>query len=94
MEHSIIQGATYAEAASLVSTVLNVAEEHGEEKIVCLLDQNMDTYKEGKLLGTQVTEELRSHGFGGTVFIVSANDDQAAVESYLASGAGNHMGNP
>ena len=88
MEHFIIQGATFAEASGLVSTILNVAKEHGEEHVVCLLDQNMDSYKEGKLLGTQITEELRSHGFGGMVFIVSANDDQEAVNSYLSSGAG------
>ena len=89
MEHFIIQGATYAEASCLVSTVLTLAKEHSEQHVVCLLDQNMDSYKEGKILGTQVTEELRSRGFGGMVFIVSANDDLEAINSHLASGAGN-----
>ena len=94
MDHFIIQGATFAEASNLVATVLNATEEYGAEHVVCLLDQNLDSYKEGKILGTQVTQELRAHGFRGTVFIVSANDDQEAVKSYLASGAGNPCMSP
>ena len=39
----------------------------------------MKNYKEGKVLGTDITHELRAGGFKGIILIRSANDDVAHV---------------
>ena len=42
----------------------------------------MDTYNEGKALGSDVVNELRSDRFKGTVLNRSANDDAASAHQY------------
>jgi hypothetical protein len=83
----MVVGATYAEVAGLAKTVLRVAEEHGDENVVCIFDQNMDKYKEGRVLGTDVVSDLRAAGFSGLMFIRSANDDPESARFYRRAGA-------
>ena len=52
----------------------------------------MDTYSEGKVLGTDVVNELRSDGFKGIVLIRSANDDAASANQYRRAGANGCVG--
>ena len=52
----------------------------------------MDNYNEGKVLGTNVTAELRSDGFKGIILIRSANDDAASANKYRRAGANGCVG--
>ena len=52
----------------------------------------MDNYQEGKVLGTDVTDELRSGGFKGIILIRSANDDAASANQYRRAGANGCVG--
>ena len=52
----------------------------------------MDIYSEGKILGTDITNELRSDGFKGIVLIRSANDDAASANKYRRAGANGCVG--
>ena len=73
-EDSIVLGESYEEAAGLVEIVLAEAAARGDEKVVCILDQNME-YAAGTILGTEITMSLREAGFKGIIVIRSANDD-------------------
>ena len=53
---------------------------------------SMDNYKEGKIMGTDVTAELRADGFRGIIFIRSANDDAASANHYRRAGANGCIG--
>ena len=53
---------------------------------------SMDNYKEGKVFGTDVTNELRSSGFTGIIIIRSANDDAASANKYRRAGANGCVG--
>jgi DNA-binding NarL/FixJ family response regulator len=83
----MVLGKTYAEIAGLAETVLRVAEQHGDENVVCIFDQNMDNYKEGEALGTDVIRAVRAAGFVGLMFIRSANDDPESARFYRRAGA-------
>jgi len=87
MTNSVILGKTRAEADQLKDHVLSVAKHYPEEQIICIFDQNMDHYKEGPVLGTDVIESIRATGFKGLMFIRSANDDFESVNMYRRSGA-------
>ena len=52
----------------------------------------MDNYQEGKVLGTDITHELRSDGFKGIILIRSANDDAASANRYRRAGANGCLG--
>jgi hypothetical protein len=78
-KESMILGATYEEAASLVEAVLTAAKELGDANVVCIFDQNME-YDQGKILGTEVVADLRHEGFTGVMLIRSANDDAASLQ--------------
>ena len=53
---------------------------------------SMDNYTEGRVFGTDVTSELRSHGFKGIILIRSANDDAASANRYRRAGANGCVG--
>jgi CheY-like chemotaxis protein len=89
-KQSMILGATYAEAASLVETVLTAAKEHGDANVVCICDQNME-YDAGVIRGTEVVAELRQEGFTGVFLIRSANDDAASGLQYRKMGANGYL---
>ena len=84
---SVILGATYQEARSVVRTVCDLATVHGHEKVILICDQNMDKYSEGKVFGTTVVQQVCARGFKGLVFIRSANDDTKSVAMYIKAGA-------
>ena len=52
----------------------------------------MDNYQEGKVLGTDVTIELRADGFKGIILIRSANDDAVSANKYRYAGANGCVG--
>ena len=52
----------------------------------------MDNYQEGKVFGTDVTDELRAGGFKGIILIRSANDDAASANKYRRAGANGCVG--
>jgi len=83
----MILGSTYEEADGLVEIVLKAAQDKGDCNMVCIFDQNMDTYPEGRVLGTDTIKKLRASGFGGLLFIRSANDDTASRLMYKNAGA-------
>jgi CheY-like chemotaxis protein len=87
---SLILGGTHQEAFGVVELILSLAEAHGDENVVCILDQNMD-YTEGNIKGTEIVAELRQSGFKGVVFIRSANDDDVSGNMYRAAGANAYL---
>lgn len=86
-ERFLILGETYQEATQLHKTVLEIAAAHGERNTTCIFDQNLDRYPEGQVYGTEVTRLLRESGFGGLIFIRSANDTVEDLECYRKAGA-------
>ena len=86
LDLSQIVGDTYAEAASFVANVLAAGPLHGDDKVMCILDQNLE-YHDIKVLGTDITQSLINEGFTGLIFIRSANDDFESVGEYRQAGA-------
>jgi len=98
LDKSLICGETFEEAESLVEKVLSMAHEYGDERILCIFDQNLDMYvlrnrdkasagKIREIYGTDITKSLRSQGFRGAIFIRSANDDCESANTYANAGA-------
>ena len=50
---SLILGETYEEARACPDRVMELCAAHGEERIIVLLDQNIDQYAEGALYAAQ-----------------------------------------
>jgi hypothetical protein len=73
---SIILGATFAEAKSSPARLLELANSHGHERVIGILDQNMDTYADGCVYGSDLCKELRAGGFRGVLCIRTANNPQ------------------
>ena len=89
---SLILGETYEEVAGLVDRVLEMAARLGDERVLCILDQNLDRYDQGAFTGTEIARQLRARGFGGLVVIQSANDELADQHAYVAAGADGSTG--
>jgi CheY-like chemotaxis protein/HPt (histidine-containing phosphotransfer) domain-containing protein len=89
---SLILGETYEEVAGLVERVLEMAARRGDERVVCVLDENLDGYSEGAFTGTGLVRELRERGFRGLCVIQSANDEPEHEKAYLANGADGSIG--
>ena len=87
VDNHMILGEKYAEAAGLVDIALAAEMDFGGHNVICILDQNMDRYTEGAILGTDVTRRLRECGFKGLIFIRSANDDMESRVAYKNAGA-------
>jgi CheY-like chemotaxis protein len=83
---SIVLGETLQEVQGLVQTVMDIAAQVGERKVICIFDQMLD-YGTDMFLGTDAIAELRSLGFKGVVLIRSANDEHFARELYRDAGA-------
>jgi len=83
-----ILGKTYEEANSLVSKVLDAAEEHGEENVVCVFDLHMENYDgQGEVLGSDVVCDLRIAGFNGLAIIRTGNEDDMSKDMCRRAGA-------
>ena len=89
-KQSMILGATYEEAASLVEAVLTAAKEVGDANVVCIFDQNME-YDQGVIRGSEVVADLRREGFTGVMLIRSANDDATSGLKYRKMGANGYL---
>ena len=87
VDNHMILGEKYTEAAGLVDIALAAEMDFGGHNVICILDQNMDRYTEGAILGTDVTGRLRECGFKGLIFIRSANDDMMSRVAYKNAGA-------
>eukprot|EP00900_Chrysochromulina_parva_P002183 jgi/Chrpa1/11966/Chrysochromulina_OHIO_Genome00023683-RA len=96
MEASLILGETYEEARTCLARVMELSAAHGEERMIVLLDQNIDQYHEcateGVLQGTEICREMRRRGFRGTIAICSANDEPKDEYKYLQAGANVSIG--
>jgi len=86
-ERCLILGERHVEVKNLAQTVLDIGRRHSDRNVVCIFDQNMDNYAEGKFLGTTITANLRKSRFQGTIFIRSANDSVSDIATYRESGA-------
>ena len=83
MAESAVLGEQYSEVATLVELVLAKAKRLGDERVLCVLDQNLDGYGEqGYFMGTGLARELRRRGFNGLVIIQSANDEVPAATPF------------
>ena len=95
-EASLILGETYEEAKTCLARVMELSAAHGEERMIVLLDQNIDQYHEcateGVIQGTELCRELRTRGFRGTIAICSANDEPKDEYKYLQAGANVSIG--
>ena len=77
----------------LVPCVLEMGRRLGPERVVCVLDQNLDGYEGGsRFLGTELTQEMRRGGFEGLIIIHSANDELEDEHEYIAAGADGSIG--
>jgi len=96
LEASLILGETYEEAKTCLARVMELSAAHGEERMIVLLDQNIDQYHEcateGVIQGTEICRELRTRGFFGTIAICSANDESKDEYEYLQAGANVSIG--
>jgi len=96
MDASLILGETYEEARTCLARVMELSAAHGEERMIVLLDQNIDQYHEcateGVLQGTEICREMRRRGFRGTIAICSANDEPKDEYMYLQAGANVSIG--
>jgi len=92
MDASLILGETYEEMAGMVDNVIELAATHGDQRVLVILDQNLDGYDEGHFMGTGLVHELRQRGFGGLLVIQSANDQLDDEQRYLEAGADGSIG--
>ena len=72
--------------------VLSMAARLGDERVLCVLDQNLDGFDAGRFIGTDLVKELRRRGFGGVLVIQSANDEHEDEAAYKAAGADGSIG--
>ena len=91
-DESRVLGETYEEVAGLVEQVLSMAARLGDERVLCVLDQNLDGFDAGRFIGTDLVKELRRRGFGGVLVIQSANDEHEDEAAYKAAGADGSIG--
>jgi len=91
LDSSLILGETYEEVVGLVERVLEMAARLGEDRILCILDQNID-FDAGSITGTDLVGDLRARGFGGLLVIQSANDEAEDKRGYVAAGADGSIG--
>ena len=91
LDKSLILGETYEEVAGLVQQVLEMAERLGDERVLCIFDQNIE-FDAGGFTGTDLVQELRARGFSGLLVIQSANDEADDERMYVDAGADGSIG--
>ena len=64
----------------------------GDDRVLCIFDQNLDGFEAAPVTGTGLVRELRRRGFGGLLVIQSANDEQDDAQAYKAAGADGNIG--
>lgn len=83
---SKILGASYEEVQQVPELVLQADADANGALVVCLFDENMH-WKQGTILGSSLTSQLRAAGFMGVILARTANDAESSVERYIAAGA-------
>ena len=73
---SLILGATYKEARTVPSKVMELARKHGHNRVIALFDQNLDQYVEGSVFGSEMAQQLREQGFRGLICIRTSNKEE------------------
>ena len=89
---SHILGETAEEVSGLVDLLLEMAERLGDERVLCICDQNLDSFETAAFTGMGLVRELRQRGFKGLFVIQSANDELEDEQAYLAAGADGSFG--
>ena len=85
---SCILGSDVTEVRGVPALVERLAAVHGTQRIVVVLDQNLDFDESPEtIFGTDLCRELRAKGFDGLVAILSADDDSASQDKFIRSGA-------
>ena len=93
VDESVVLGETYEEVATLVDRVVAMGRRLVDpSRVVCVLDQNLDSYEKGVFTGTDLVREMRRRGFDGLVIIQSANDELEDERDYTAAGADGSVG--
>ena len=81
---------------ALPGFVAKLAAHQGEQRLVVLLDQNLDyrdTPHATSFKGTDLCRMLREqYCFGGLIFIQSADDDAESEKAYIGAGADGCLG--
>ena len=76
-----------------MARIVDMGRRLGPQRVVCVLDQHLDSYDgKGAFLGTDLVREMRHRGFGGLIFIQSANDELDDERLYIAAGADGCLG--
>ena len=90
---SLVLGASHSEVAGAASTVVELQDEFGAERIIMLIDENLD-FDEGSFRGSEICRALRKErGFEGVILVVSADaDEKEAAMFYRESGADDAIG--
>ena len=91
-EESVVLGETHDEVAGLVARIVDLERRLGQARVVCILDQNLDSYDQGGFLGVTLVREMRNRGVKCLLIIQSANDELQDEREYLAAGADGTLG--
>ena len=73
---SLVLGATLEEAKAAPARVMALASKHGHHRVVALFDQNLDSYAEGSVFGSEMSQQLREQGFQGLICIRTSNNPE------------------
>jgi len=71
---SLILGVTLAEAKTVPAKLMQLATKHGHRRVIALFDQNLDSYAEGSVFGSEMCQQLREQGFQGIICIRTSNN--------------------
>ena len=52
---------------------MQLAQRHGQNKVIGLFDQDLDTYEDGSVYGSDMCRQLRDDGFRGVLCIRTGN---------------------
>ncbi|KAL1502911.1 hypothetical protein AB1Y20_010984 [Prymnesium parvum] len=87
-EGSLILGEEYDALLQIPRTVAALAKRVGHERVIVVLDQNLELPGHSLLLGSELCRQLRQdYKFDGVVVILSANDEQENVKRAASAGA-------
>ena len=86
-DESVILGETFTDVMGLPDRLCELAGRVGHDKVVAILDQNLDQYDEGHFTGCEICRVLRQRDFRGVIVIQSANDEKDDELLYMQAGA-------
>jgi len=85
---SVVLGSSHEEVASIPSLIRSLGGIHGEERIVVILDQNMDTWPgQEAFYGSSIIKQLGGVNFKGVLCLRTGQDDPESISMFKALGA-------